>query len=194
MAARMVGGRVVKIVIDVGCAKYGGDESIPVLIETFQPELLFGFDPSPSIDEEPRVETISNCLVVRMRTAAWTFDGEVGFAPGTLGGHIDPGSPTVPCVDLAGFILAIADNHSIVLKMDCEGAEYELVPHLRAHDADLRLALAEIEWHCAACGYGIWNADAPHPGDGCTADPVEWKRRRDETEALLRCNTLGWNL
>lgn len=191
-----------RLVIDVGCATYGGEQSIQPLIDEFQPDVLIGFDPSSALANDPPVEFVPltdgrECLVIRLNCAAWTFSGTVTFEEANTRGRIvgaDEGD-WVHCADLARVIIGQADRGSeVILKLDCEGAEYELVPHLRATGADERITLALIEWHCSTCGFGIWDHDAPHPGGGCAADLDEWRLRRSETEALLRCEARGWNL
>lgn len=182
------------VVFDVGCARYGGDESIRPLVEEFKPDVLIGFDPSSAIDDDEPVEWIGDTAVFRLRCAAWTYVGKVGFVEANLGGHVDEEGEQVDCADLAMLVKSYASRgHDVIVKMDCEGGEYELVPHLRATDADLGIKLALIEWHCAACGYGIWDPAAPHR-EGCTGDLEAWRARQAETAAMLRCETRGWNL
>lgn len=142
------------IAIDVGCARYGGDFSIERLIEEFDPELLFGFDPSDGVDmylddDKSGQFKVGDTEVVIEKAAAWVFDGEIGFRQNGLGSEIaaDPRLPQVRCIDLARFILEVPAGHDIILKMDCEGSEYELLEHLIERGADKRLKLGWIEWH-----------------------------------------------
>lgn len=185
-----------RIVIDVGCGKWGGDQSIPSLIEEFQPDMLYGFDPGregieAACEDLPPVEERS-CEIALHRAAAWTHDGTVPFVEANLGGHVDPHGKPVECHDLARLINKLAETYSeIILKIDAEGAEYVLLPHLIAHDADLCLKLALVEWHCDVCGYGIWNKTHPVPCDG---DHEMWIARRDEIEQGLRCEVREWTL
>ena len=55
----------------------------------------------------------------------------------------------MPCVDLADEIKRFSKRYKgrLVLKLDCEGAEYELLTHLIARDADLLLDVVWVEWH-----------------------------------------------
>src|SRR5262245_49585252 len=75
--ALLVGARVKKIVIDVGCARYGGDYSIERLIEKFDPDALYGFDPA----WEPRmVDAGAYRTHIEVSTeVAWTRRGLVHF-------------------------------------------------------------------------------------------------------------------
>lgn len=174
-------------VVDVGCAKYGGDESVPYLAEEFNPDIIYGFDPSPGILE---VEPVEGVTVLLSQKAAWTFDGEVGFVVAGLGGHVISGAKDglTPCFDLAAFILGL-DADEIVLKIDAEGAEYVLLPHLVAHDADLRLKMAIVEAHCEFCGIG---GNGRHR-DGCEADPDWWFERWERVSGAMRCEMREWN-
>ncbi len=171
-----------KIVIDVGCARYGDDFSIERLIEWHHPDVLYGFDPSQGPDEYPHVPhdpdapttpTKATRILIEKK-AAWTFDGEVRFRVDGLGGHVSDAKsdPLVPCVDLAKFILDLGE-HEIHLKLDCEGSEYLLLDHLIDAGADEKLASLIVEWH----PFGIL---------GTT--PV----RRKQIERRLRCPLEEW--
>jgi hypothetical protein len=174
----------VTIIIDVGCAKHGGDESMPYLAETFEPRALYGFDPA-----EPEADYFIGETVVCVRPwAAWTYDGTIGFKVAGIGGQVMSGAPDRTCFDLARFVNELPDEE-IILKMDAEGAEYELLPHLREHDADLRLKLLWVEWHCEVCKLG---GNGRHR-ENCRADAVAWTQRRAHTESHVRCELAEWN-
>lgn len=178
------------VVIDVGCATYGGDASIPYLIEEFAPEMLAGFDPA----EESRVYTFEDTTVVIVQAAAWTHDGSVPFGGEGLRGHVggrfgELTSRIVECIDLARYVLELTDD-DVILKMDAEGSEYVLLPALIAQDADLELRLLWIEWHCPACGTGWFGNETP---DACQRCGHVERGRRTELEKLLRCEVAQWN-
>lgn len=160
------------IVIDIGCFDYGRYHSIEPLLEQFKPEFFFGFDPHPgtadmSVDTSVSPDT---ALVIRQE-AAWTFDGEVNFHASRLGSAVvEWGEIRVVCFDLARFIDELGEQ-KIVLKIDAEGAEYELLDHLIAKDMDKRLDLAWVEWHF---------------------DERAAERRHLEKE--IRCELWEWNL
>lgn len=162
----MEGGRPVKIVIDVGCARYGGDYSVERLIEEFQPDTLYGFDPHPSVPGQVvylnmgKLDLESGGLVppdgpniILERKAAWVYDGTIGYLEDGLNSTLTDreDAPQVECFDLAEFIFDLTRRSSeapkIILKMDAEGAEYELLEHLISTGADELLELAWIEWH-----------------------------------------------
>ncbi len=144
------GGVKAAVVIDVGCAKYGGDYSIERLIEEFNPDVLYGFDPGwdPS-----QVERIGTTILNITKAAAWTCDGEIDFVVAGLSGHVasetERHTVCVPCVDLAKVIEDAHREHGgpLVLKIDAEGAEYDLLAHLIATGRDRLVDLAWVEWH-----------------------------------------------
>lgn len=162
-----------KIVIDVGCARYGGDYSIERLIEKFEPDILYGFDPSWEDGMYVAEEGCKTSVVVS-GMAAWTHRGTVRFLEDGLNGQIGDADhwPWVPCVDLARFIHKQPTEAEIILKMDCEGSEYELLEHLMAKGVDERLSLAWIEWHPRG-----------------VPDPAE---RRASIERRIRCPLDEW--
>jgi hypothetical protein len=95
------------------------------------------------------------------------------------------------CFDLANFIAELdISAHQIILKMDAEGAEYTLLPHLAERGVDVRLKLAIVEWHCEECGLG---GNGRHR-ENCTADKQWWTERRNGIEDLMRCEMAEWNL
>lgn len=173
------------VVIDIGCAKWGSDESIPYLVEEFSPSALHGFDPAA----EESDYFLGNTIVVVRPWVAWTVDGRVGFKVGGLSGHVDPSAASRPSIDIARFILELSPDEEIVLKMDAEGSEYDLLPHLVANDADLRLKLLWIEWHCEACGLGGNGRHREH----CNGDHAAWNERRERLSGQLRCEIAEWN-
>lgn len=135
------------IVIDVGAARYGGDYSIERLIEQFSPSVLYAIDPNAELVKPagffPNIELIHK--------AAWTHDGTVRYRADGLNSWVteDASAPEVPCLDLANFVDDVWMRHEtkIVLKLDCEGSEYELLPYLIGKNADSLLDLCIVEWH-----------------------------------------------
>ena len=196
-----------KIAIDIGCARYGGDFSIERLIEEFKPDKVYGFDPSQGQDEYPwgphdpagPTGPAKATSIFIEKKAAWTFDGWIGFHVAGLSGKITEGAPGVQCFDLARFITEIyADNTvqpiapdpsltpeqyktgpilpEIILKVDAEGAEYELFEHLIETGAAHMLSLVWVEWH--------------PPGAKVNSRP---DKRRESIESLLSCEVHQWN-
>lgn len=139
------------IVVDLGCVDYFAPEpgfpddlSIGPLIERFQPEVLYGFDP---LLEEADVDIRAGTLVLLEPKAAWTYDGFVGIRPRGMSTNVfETPVGTTPCFDLARFIRGLPEDE-IVVKFDVEGAEYPLLQHLHRTGADERIALILMEWH-----------------------------------------------
>lgn len=175
------------IVIDVGCAKWGGDESIPSLVAEFEPDVLLGLDPGT----ETRNWWCEGTYVVEQQMVGWIFDGWLPFTVANLGGHVG-GDWAVPtrCYDMARMIREAANTgHEVILKLDCEGGEYEIIPHLVKTNTDGSLNELLVEWHCE-CGYGIWNG--VHPDLACGRDFGAWLERRDALIASVRCPIREW--
>ena len=62
----------------------------------------------------------------------------------------------VTCVDLSRFILAnFRDTDYVVLKLDVEGAEYSILPHLISTGAIDRLSELFVEFHWERCGVDV---------------------------------------
>lgn len=134
-------------VIDIGCAEHHkGVPSLHRLADEHQPDVLYGFDPHPSV---PHHEThaYNGATIQRERKAAWTFDGQIGYAEsGSASCATDEvGYPMVPCFDLAAFVIGL--EGPVVLKLDCEGNEYRLLRHLLDTGADANLDVVWVEWH-----------------------------------------------
>lgn len=99
--------------------------------------------------------------------AVWIYDGDVDFyqfgglqAAGSsislekakfTGRHFKYESVSVECIDLAKYILNL-ESHDIILKMDIEGAEYTILPHLINKGVLDRINALYIEWHYTRCG------------------------------------------
>lgn len=134
------------VVLDVGAARYGDDYSIERLIERFHPTELYAFDPN----QANSILSPPGTTVYVVRAAAWIYEGEIGFKEDGLRSRLDPDSSTkVSCIDLARVIegIHLERDPGIVLKLDCEGAEYTLLAHLISKRADEKLDLCLVEWH-----------------------------------------------
>ena len=139
------------IVIDVGCARWGGDYSVERLIEMFHPDVLIGFDPAKDVAKAMPGALgllMGDTNVMLRREAAWTYDGEVGYREDGLNSWItdDAEAPKVRCVDLARVVEEMPEG-PVILKIDAEGAEFDLLEHLIATGAMARLTRVLVEWH-----------------------------------------------
>lgn len=149
------------IVIDVGCIRHGGEESLSKLQRRFNPSLLFGFDPDPELAEG--VTRLEATTIVTRRIAAWVTNGTVKFEwDGVTSGvpKIANGNAAdVRCFDIAQWLETLPAGDT-VLKLDCEGGEYPILRKIRRLGADRRLALVLVEWHSEEMAHG-WMTDRP---------------------------------
>ncbi len=136
------------IVIDVGCARLGGDYSVERLIDWYHPDVLIGFDPTAKVAEAMPADLQGTNVVLR-REAAWIEDGEIGYFADGVNSQVgnSPGWPKVRAVDLARVIRELPEEEEVIIKIDAEGAEYELLEHLLATGAIDRVSRLLIEWH-----------------------------------------------
>ena len=133
------GGR--KLFID--CGGYDGCSALMFLLAEPDFECV-SFEPNP--DLWVHYDGLPTRLI---RKAAFTYDGEIDFTIDPVDGDgstlvagkrvdftrsvADEDCPVlrVPCVDLSAFIRTAAQTHDrIVLKLDVEGAEYDILEHL----------------------------------------------------------------
>lgn len=145
------------IVVDVGCMtypQYPEDESTMRLIERFRPRAYIGFDPHPLLEE--RTQMIGGTLCDFRRLAAWVHNGSIGYELGwnPLAARVTDeimglSVARVPCFDLGSWLelLRTEGNEEIVLKLDCEGSEYDLIPYLELCGAMKRVSLLLVEFH-----------------------------------------------
>jgi FkbM family methyltransferase len=138
------------IVIDVGCASYRNADSVGYLIERFHPSILYGFDPN----QPAEVKEVNGTKCFLSDSAGWTHDGYVVFhrdesdwAASNVWDDADNPNDQKSCVDIAGVIQRVTQGEEIVLKLDCEGAEYPILKRLRETTLDTRLTLLLVEWH-----------------------------------------------
>lgn len=154
------------VVIDVGAARYGGDYSMERLIEQFEPTHLYAIDPNQNLSlptqrcpehNMPDCSPLLNGCSWRpteihlVHAAAWIETDMVGYQDDGLNSWLtnNPSAPLVASINLASFVKTLATRHDdrLVLKLDCEGSEYELLDHLILNNADELLDLCIVEWH-----------------------------------------------
>jgi hypothetical protein len=166
------------IVIDVGCQHRESEESVHALIDRFHPELLLGFDPDPAMPEG--IELIDGTVVVRRRAVGWYSPVSQPVEHDGIRTGIDhrPDRPTTmtDTIDIPTLLYALPPG--VILKLDCEGAELEILQELNDRELDTRLELLLVEWH---------------PTDLGTDHGRGWTRQqiRDFT-ATLRCPVEEW--
>lgn len=166
------------IVIDVGCHYQPPEESVHRLIERFHPELLIGIDPDPDLDEG--IEQVDGTTILRVRRVAWITaqPQPVEYDGICTGVDFTPNRPTVltPAVDLLALLAMLPGRP--ILKLDCEGAEYELLGAIHDEGLDEELGLVLVEWH---------------PADLATDHGRGWNRQQIVAFAgELRCPVEEW--
>lgn len=128
-----------------------------VLLETFRehPDWVFhAFEPNPKCCRALRNIPIPNLTIHEV--AVWTSDGTrtLYLPEQILSGTLMENKKNlpvletikVPTLDLSKWLLALPPI-PIVLKMDIEGAEYQVLPHLLDTDAINRVVELQIEFH-----------------------------------------------
>jgi hypothetical protein len=121
------------IVVDLGCADHGEAFSLRQLVDRYAPDRIFGFDPSPTLEESVDIR----------RSAAWLFDGEIGYTEDGIRSAIGEGQP-VPCFDFSTWLQGVGNA---VVKMDVEGAEASLLERMIVDGADKLVTELLVEWH-----------------------------------------------
>ena len=123
----------------------------------------FGFEIQRSLWDTAQSERAdyTSGPVEFLHAAATTFDGSIAIAvegkasgdgstilPGLVRDPSTAGHAEVRAIDLGAFLMEATNPASrIVLKMDIEGAEYDLLQHLSAHPVFERLDLILCEFH-----------------------------------------------
>ncbi len=159
------------VVVDLGCHFHPdnpSDASVVTLLARFRPALFYGFDPHP--DTAETCTFLDGGKVTIRRQAAWTFDGETGFHANGITSRLEAdGEIAVPCFDLASWL-----DGPVTLKMDIEGAEYELLEHLIATGAHRNLERLLVEWHRPPLA------------------PKQWRQRQKGILSALTCPVENW--
>lgn len=134
------------IVVDLGCAPWGMERSIDRLVTRFHPEVLYGFDPYPHYAEGEYALNMTRIVIERK--AAWTHDGEVAFTVDGSASAIGSGPERVPCFDFAGAVVEGRFGYEpFILKVDIEGAEYDLIMEMTLRGAFELVKLLLVEFH-----------------------------------------------
>lgn len=134
-----------KVVVDLGCVERNGADSLSVLAREYEPDFIYGFDPSQFLDEDmPAIEGIP-CML--RRRAAWVENGRVGFVEQGSGSRIGLGDD-VEAFDFSAWLRELSGTFDeIIVKMDIEGVEKALVRQLIVEKTDVLIDELLIEWH-----------------------------------------------
>ena len=83
--------------------------------------------------------------------AAWIYDGEIEIGgEGDATSHrLSDGKQTVPCFDFSQWLAKLdrPKDDEIIVKMDIEGAEYEVLPKMLEDGTISLVQELIIEWH-----------------------------------------------
>jgi hypothetical protein len=156
-----------KTIIDVGCAHLQSFKSIEHICDSdgLHPEFALGLDPRC----EPTTYRYGPTLVTMLDMAAWTSTGSADWDDWGIGSCIRKGGQhRVKTIDLAALVHVLKPA---VLKLDCEGAEWELLKHLREQGADTEVGVVWVEWH-----------------------PGHSERHKQSLIRSLRCDVVEWHL
>ncbi len=142
MSASHGGGRVT-VVVDLGCADFGSQNSVTSLIDEYKPKRLYGFDPHPLMSDST---TRYNGTTIELRQqAAWLYDGDVAYHENITRSHIGEGDEQVPCFDFSAWLASLGEH--VILKMDVEGAEVALLERMLDDGTDQLVDELVVEWH-----------------------------------------------
>jgi len=140
----------------------GEDVSFDIaLIEKYN-AIVHAFDPTPKSIEWVK-DNVSKSEFILHEYGISDFDGEIQFNPPTNPDHIShtildrnethKNAITVPVRNLATIMHLLGHNHVDILKMDIEGAEYDVVENMIAAGIFPNQLL--IEYHHRFSGVGI---------------------------------------
>jgi FkbM family methyltransferase len=143
--------------------------------------IVYAFEANPRFNgqlDEMRAELESPRRQISLykSTAAWIYNGNISFYLDTVnkganfwGSSLDSNHPdvvasnrekiTVPCVDMADLLEQFSKEDTIVVKMDIEGAEYDLLVHLIARRVLFLIDYLAIEYHNTKVGSTRRNND-----------------------------------
>lgn len=151
------------VVVDLGCADHGRAYSLGALIEEYRPTKVYGFDPSPTTNTS--IRSLLGVETVVARKAAWLYDGETTFTEDGWSSRIATGDDgSVECFDFPAWLADLqAKEQSVVVKMDVEGAEFELLDAMLANGTLERLQELLVEWHARHGDPAAYLAKIPCP-------------------------------
>lgn len=144
-------------------AGVGADVSFDeALLETCAPAVLRLLDPTPGVLDHERVAKLEAgpCRVSRHAVALGGTDGTIRFWPPAREDHVSYSGVhatgrepiDVPARTLSSLLVALGDDHVDLLKMDIEGAEYEVIDDLLA--GSIRPGHLLVEFHHRFAGIG----------------------------------------
>lgn len=133
------------VVVDLGCADHGVGFSLAALIAEYEPDRVYGFDPSPLVNE--CLISMNGTPVEVKRSAAWLHDGETSYTSAGTGSRVGEGNQMVSCFDFSAWLRRTVNGDQVVVKMDIEGAEYALLERMIEDGTDVLVSELLVEWH-----------------------------------------------
>lgn len=134
-----------RVVIDLGCLDHNDAHSLATLAAEYKPALIYGFDPSPDLEEGKT--TVDGVPAIFHRKAAWISNGELAFTEEGWSSRIDEdGSLRVRAFDFSRWLRRLRADE-IIVKMDIERAEFPVLKKMIADGTDRLLTELLIEWH-----------------------------------------------
>lgn len=145
-----------KVYIDLGCNN--GQSVVSFLEDQKDPSEwdVFAFDPLRKFNAKWREIEDRYENVRFMPTAAWNHNGTVEFTERVrdMGSSMNPDKQDygdgavyrVPCFDFSEFLRQFTGRH-VIVKMDVEGAEFEIMDNLLKDGTIAILSKLYIEWH-----------------------------------------------
>jgi len=161
------------VVIDVGAQHHPPEESTETLIARYEPKLVLAFDAHHKFKDG--IESREFCTIVRRHAAVWIHSKGVSFwEHGMDGGVRKDGRANnqVDSVNIISLVSALPPGE-IILKLDCEGAEYVLLDALHRLSLDERLALCIVEWHPPITANGWYLSPEARPELRCPV--IDWQ-------------------
>lgn len=140
--------------IYISCGFYVGrdlDYYAPLMDESW---VVYAFEPNTELNVEESIKRFP-FKVQWLKKAVWVEDGEVEFV---LDGRDDAShiselrtnqdrKITVSCIDFSRFVAELPKDATIVVSMDCEGAEFPILEKMLVEGTAQRIALLDIEFH-----------------------------------------------
>ena len=133
--------------------------TLPELIKLFGPfDRIVCFEANPDLGVLKPQDLDADFEVIR--SAVWTENSELRFFFGEhneqssvmenkrTGNFSRMRSATVPAVDFADWIdTSTSPDDALIVKMDIEGAEFDVLERLAAHPTRKRITRLLVEWH-----------------------------------------------
>ena len=125
---------------------------------------VYAFEANPLFNSDlEKVEALvakNHSVYLFNETAAWTHDGKIDFYLDTghfWGSSLDKNHPdvirsgrkklTVPCKDISRILKQYKENDLVVMKIDIEGAEYDLLLDFIKKDVFKLIDYLAVEFH-----------------------------------------------